>query len=839
MKLKSFPSLTLLIFIFLFAIVILIFIWILYDLPNIHTINESLTKSSILITDRSGQLLYEIIDPNLGRYSPVPLGLIPEPLKKATIATEDQNFYSNPGIDLIGIVRALWININGGETLSGGSTITQQVVKNLLLSNDEQFERTFRRKIREAILAIQITSTLSKDEILTIYLNRIYYGGFAYGVEAASNTFFGKSVQELDIAECALIAGLPQGPSIYNPFLYPDDAKKRQEVVLFLMYKYGYLTKDQYELAVREPLNYISTPYPIEAPHFTMMVSASLDKFISPEILFSGPSLIVRTTLDINLQHLAESSITKHLSNLEDTDEWNPSFTVFQKPSLQAGHNVNNAALVALNPDNGEILALVGSPDYFEPTISGAINMAIIPRQPGSSLKPILYASAFDPTRSSPFTAATMILDVKTSFNIAHGSPYSPSNYDNSEHGPVSARQALASSLNIPAVKTLDYIGIPDFINLGHKLGISTFNDPSEYDLSLALGGGEVTLLDLTTAYSVFANNGFKVIPFSILDISTQDGQVIYTHKNPSPTQVIDQRVAWLISDILQDNEARSLGFSKNSTLKIDRTASVKTGTTSNFHDNWTIGYTPDLVVGVWVGNANHEPMRGVSGLSGAAPIWHQFIREALTGISEEWFVLPDGLTQIEVCTLSGLLPSHECPFTKYEWFIKGTEPKEIDGIFHEIFVDTRTGQLAMGTTQENYLTQILVLDLPPDAQTWAHKENIPLLSDYPLPKTELENYKSENAFQILSPADGSKYQIDPSIEITGQQLHFEVAYELLPESVTFWLDDISIAVDSQPIFETWWTLSPGNHKLIAECRLQSGESIFTQPVFFTVNINE
>ena len=322
--------------------------------------------------------------------------------------------------------------------------------------------------------------------------------------------------------------------------------------------------------------------------------------------------------------------------------------------------------LVALEPTSGEILAMVGSPDYFRLSDFWCYQYDYSPRQPGSALKPFIYSSAFDPNRENPFTPATMILDVEQVFYTNQDKPYVPSNFDNIEHGPVSARTALASSLNIPAVVVLDTIGLSEFINFCEKLGISTLSNPHSYDLSLALGGGEVSLLELTAAYSTLANGGATSPINSILDITTTEEEKLFVYKTPAPVQVIDNRVAWLISDILNDNAARNLGFGPNSTLQLDRPAAVKTGTTTNFHDNWTVGYTPDLVVGVWVGNANHEPMRGVTGLSGAAPIWHQFIREALTGTQERWFSQPPGMTLIEVCSLSGLLPTKDCLNEKF-----------------------------------------------------------------------------------------------------------------------------------------------------------------------------
>ena len=362
-------------------------------------------------------------------------------------------------------------------------------------------------------------------------------------------------------------------------------------------------------------------------------------------------------------------------------------------------HNVNNAALVAIDPQSGAILAMVGSPDYGDADHAGAVNMALAPRQPGSALKPLIYAAAFDPGQPRPWTAATMLLDVTTSFVTHDGLSYTPANYDNLEHGPVLARDALGSSLNIPAVLTLDHIHLSTLFDLASRLGITTLNDPDRYDLSLALGGGEVSLLQLTAAYAALDHHGARVEPFSILEIRGMDGVVLYQARPAAAVQIIDPRVAWLISDILSDDAARSIGFGRNSMLHIDRPAAVKTGTTTNFHDNWTIGYTPELVVGVWAGNASHEAMRQVTGLTGAAPIWHQFIRTVLEGRPAKQFERPDGLVQVQVCSLSGLLPTPACPYRRFEWFVDGTQPTRADTFYQTMELDAATGLLASSAT--------------------------------------------------------------------------------------------------------------------------------------------
>ncbi len=811
------------------VISVCIFNWLFGDLPDPGSIHSLLNQPSIRITDRNNRVLYEILPSIGGRQLSVPLDSIPLWLRQATIATEDAHFYQNPGVDLGGILRALWMNLRGRETLAGGSTITQQVARNLLLSETERYQQSVVRKLRESYLAWQITRRLSKDEILGLYLNYMYYGGLAYGAEAAAQTFFGKPVSALDLAECALLAGLPQAPALYNPFTDPEVAKTRQEIVLGLMEKHGYLTSEQRALAVREPLVYSSNPYPLEAPHFVMMVRQQLDQMLTPQEIARQGGLVVRTTLDLDWQHLAQRAIDRHLEELLDSPDG-------------LGHNVNSAALVAIDPLSGEILAMVGSPDFEDSAISGSINMTLSPRQPGSALKPIVYAAALDPKSVQPWTAATSILDVKTAFTTHDRDIYIPENYDRTEHGPVSVRTALASSLNIPAVITLNHIGLKTLFDLSAALGITTFDDPEHYDLSVAVGGGEVRLLDLTAAYGAFANGGYRVDPSAILDIRDGSGEVIYQPAAAPRIQVLDERVAWLISDILSDNEARRLGFGPNSVLRLDRPAAVKTGTTTNFHDNWTVGYTPDLVVGVWVGNTNYEPMREVTGLTGAAPIWHDFMRSVLTGTPEHAFTRPEGLTQTEVCALSGLLPTPACPYRRLEWFINGTQPTSPDDYYQIIQVDTGSGLIANAGTPPGQTKTLIVLDLPPQAQPWAHANGYPLLSDY-MANSGLASGTDDaqggssqgEILRLLSPTEGAAYRLTSSTSPEAQRLMFEAAGEPGLSQIRIWVDGDVLESFNAPPYRAWWTLSEGQHQAWVDGIDASGKRISSQAVNFNV----
>ena len=626
------------------------------------------------------------------------------------------------------------------------------------------------------------------------------------------------------MAECALLAGLPQAPGIYNPYSNPEAAKKRQLVVLALLEKHGYINSQERIAATQEKLIYASTPFPMEAPHFVLLVQGEYDNLLQGMAMRNPRGLIVRTTLDLDWQNHAVSIIKKQLDLLNHPTDGSLS------------HNVNNAALVALDPATGEILALVGNPDYADTAHSGALNMAVAPCQPGSALKPLIYAAAFDPIQPQPWTAATMILDVRTAFLTHDGMPYIPVNYDRQEHGPVSARQALASSLNIPAVITLDRVSLEKAINFARSVGLTTLLDPEEADLSLALGGGAVRLLDLTTAYGVFANQGNKVTPVSILDITDIDGNLLYTPERSVQPQVMDERVALLISDILSDDYARSIGFGLHSALNLDRPAAAKTGTTTNFHDNWTIGYTPNLVVGVWVGNANYQSMRDVTGLTGAGPIWHQFMRTVLQGSPELPFQRPEGMVQVEVCALSGLLPTPDCPFTRLEWFIQGTEPIHPDNLYRTVKIDSLTGQLAGSFTPLERTTQRLVLDLPLQAQSWAHRQGITLLSELNQSAVAIvASSDSRNDFHLASPNPNSTYRITADTPLEIQRIRLAVIGVPGISQVTFLMDGIPLETISNPPFDTWWVLSPGEHRVWAEAITVDGSQLTSPVVYFFV----
>ena len=622
---------------------------------------------STFIYDRNGEQLYEIFDPNGGRRIIIPLSEMPQHLIAATLATEDANFYQNPGFDLKSIFRAFYQNFRGQTVLSGASTITQQLVRNALFDPEERYSRSSTRKIKEIVLAYRMSQTYSKDEILERYLNEINYGNLAYGIEAASRTYFDKSARDLDLAEASLLAGLPQAPSDYNPYVNFRAAKERQAEVLGLMVRQGYITEDVAEAALREPLNLSPVRTDIKAPHFVMYVRDLLEQKYGRERLFHG-GFKVYTTLDMNVQRAAEDSVKEQIAKIKD-------------------HNANDAAVVAINPNSGEIMAMVGSADYWNKDISGQVNMATAERQPGSTLKPFTYAAAFNRGNSGP---GTIVLDEPTQFRGAAGEPYIPKNPDGKFHGPITIRYALANSLNVPALKVLNDVGVQPMIELARRMGITSLGDPKRYGLTVTLGGGEARLVDIVYAYTPFANGGLQIgvpvadpkpnsrefEPAAILKIVDSDGRVLEEYSPRPGKRVLSPQVSYMITDILSDDEARADTYGRNSPLALNRPAAAKTGTTDNFEDSWTIGYTPDMVVGVWVGNADNTPMRQVLGVSGAGAIWNMTMNKALQNVAPRPFIRPPGLVQVAIDPRTGLRPAPGGP-VKMEWFLEQNVPTQ------------------------------------------------------------------------------------------------------------------------------------------------------------------
>lgn len=675
-----------------------VYAYVAAQLPSAEELSiRANTFESTKIYDRNGMLLYEIFDPSGGRRTFVPLSRIPLYARQATIATEDPTFYANPGFNPLSIARALWQNLRERDIVSGASTITQQLVKNTFLSP----EVTLRRKMKEAILAAEITRRYTKDEILELYLNQVYYGNMAYGIGTAAEVYFNKPVEKLTLAEAALLVGIPQGPAIYDPYTNLAAAKVRQGIVLDLMVKRGYLSAEEAMKAKLEELHLAPQHIEMKAPHFVVYVREQLEAQFGIQVVYRG-GLRVYTTLDMKMQEAADRIIRNKIESL-------------------AALEATNAALVAMNPNNGQILAMVGSADFYNEEIDGQVNVALRLRQPGSAIKPINYVAAFE----RGWTAATFIMDIKTEFPDGANPPYVPHNHDKKEHGPVLVRDALARSLNIPAVKTLQFVSLPGMLEMAHRLGITSLNR-ADYGLSLTLGGGDVTLLELTTAYAVFANGGHRVLPTPILRIEDSTGRLIAKAPEEAGAQILDARHAYLITSILSDKEARIPTFGPNNVLELSRPAAVKTGTTDDYRDAWTIGYTPDLVAGVWVGNSDHKPMKGVYGSRGAAPIWHDFMEEVLRDTPVNDFIMPEGMETAEICPISGKLHTDKCPAARKEIFLAGTASKEPCDIHVDVRLCTVSGQRASPYCPENVVHTQYFEVYPPEYRAWAELQGKP-----------------------------------------------------------------------------------------------------------------
>lgn len=628
---------------------------------------------STKILDRNGEVLYDIFIDE--RRTPVEsIDDVPDYLRQATIAIEDKNFYKHEGFDLLGMARGVSRLFTRGYA-QGGSTLTQQLVKNVLLTS----ERSITRKVKEFVLAVQIEQKYSKDEILLLYLNEAPYGGTAYGVQSASEIYFGKSVEDLNLVESAFLAGVPQRPSVYSPYSSTPDAYiDRATEVLRRMREDAYIDRDQEESAKEalSNLEFQERSSSFKAPHFVQYVQKQLEEKYGSAAVEQG-GLTVTTTLDLELQQKAQGVVSEEIADVEDR------------------LHITNGAAVVVDPETGEILAMVGSKDFYADDYDGQVNVTTSLRQPGSTMKPFTYVTALQ----EGYTASSLLMDVPTVFPGGNQEDYEPVNYDGEYRGPVQLRYALANSINVPAVKMLALVGIKDTLQTAHDMGLTTLAPTSEtmsrVGLSLTLGGGEVTLLDLTSAFSGFVNKGHRVEPVSILSIVDQKGSVLEENNPEKGRQVIGEGEAYIISDILSDNESRSIVFGPNSLLNFPgKEVAVKTGTTNDLRDNWAVGGNGNAVVGVWVGNNDNSKMKSVaSGVSGATPIWRNIILEALKGKPNFAFEQPETIVTASVDAVSGFRAHDGFP-ERTEIFIKGTEPGE-DIVHVNLKVCKSDGKLA------------------------------------------------------------------------------------------------------------------------------------------------
>ena len=772
------------------------FFWYSRGLPDPENVLRKTGFSSVILDRKGEEVLFDVYTDENRKFTP--LEEMPEYLKQATIAVEDKDFYEHQGFDLLGMVRGVSRLFTRGRA-QGGSTLTQQLVKNVLLTT----ERRISRKVREFVLSVRIESRFEKDEILQMYLNEAPYGGTAWGVAAASEMYFGKEVEDLDLAESVILAGLPQAPSRYSPYNsegYLDRAKQ----VARRMREDEYINEETEEELVKslEQVEFRPAGASIKAPHFVMEVRAILEEMFGPQVLERG-GLKVTTTLDWELQKKAQDVVAKEIEKVADTLD------------------ISNGASVVIDVNTGDVLSMVGSKDFFNENIDGEVNVVTRLRQPGSSIKPVVYATAF----AEGFTPASVLVDVETEFpGKDEDTPYIPKNYDGEEHGPLHLRDALASSINIPAVKLLALVGVKDVLSQAYKMGITSMEptkaNMSRLGLSMALGGGEIKLLEMSAAYGAFANGGFKVEPEFILKVEDADGEVLFEKKEVKKSRVLDERVAFLINSILSDNNARLITFGENSYLNLgSRSVAVKTGTTNDMRDNWTVGWTSDVLIGVWVGNNDNSPMKNVaSGVSGAAPIWRKQMLDVLSLYPDKGFKVPEGVVEVEVDRVSGYPKHDEFPAYK-EWVIQGTLPTGEDKIHQQMKVCKNDhARLAnqVQVAQGNYDGKEFIVLREDDPLTnrnlWQIGIDAWVLSQADQkyrPPTEYCESASGLDVQIISPKDRTR------VDSSTVQFRFEVTSEKEIDWVKLYVDDVlEETFTSLPYVKEIELLVDGQHKV-------------------------
>ncbi len=752
-------------------------------LPDFSTFGERKIIESTRIYDRTGENLLYDIHANIKRM-PVAYEDIPRSLKNAVVAIEDDQFYQHKGVNFTSIIRAFLVNLGYGGMKQGGSTITQQLIKQTFLTP----EKTIERKIKEIILALKIEKVLTKEQIITYYLNEMSFGGSNYGVGAAAESFFSKNTNNLTLAESAYLSALLQAPTYYSPYgNHREELESRKNLVLKRMNDLGFIDKEEFSAAKEEKVKFLSqSEKGIKAPHFVMYIKSYLEEKYGKDVV-EEDGLKIITTLDLKMQEDAEKLVAEYAKGNE------------QK------FNAKNAGLVAIDPKTGQILAMVGSRDYFDSKNEGNFNVTLAKRQPGSAFKPFVYATAF----KKGYTPDTVVFDLETEFNAScnpNGTPkpgtkqedcYKPSNYDNVYRGPIILRNALAQSINIPAVKVLYLAGLPDSLKTAQDLGITTLNsNPWLYGLTLVLGGGEVTLLDMTSAYSVFANNGIRNPPKAILKIENKKGSVLEEFSSNTDT-VLNEQVALQINDILKDNKARAPAFGETSALYFpEREVAVKTGTTNDYRDAWVVGYTPNLTVGVWAGNNDNTPMeKKVAGFI-AAPLWNAFLKKTFENLPKEDFKKPDEINN----------KNNIKPVLRGTWWGGKT-----------YLVDKVSGKLATEFTppeliEEKILTQVhsilYWLNRTDDPQfvlweepirKWVAKQNIKEETDDNIPKEKDDIHKPEYApeVKILSPETDKIFKHNEQINVK-----IEPASRFPLEQIDFYINEIYLGSIKPPPYE-------------------------------------
>jgi penicillin-binding protein 1C len=788
------------------VLAIIMFAWFSRDLPDPNSIRRQ-EGFATQILDRNGEtVLFDIFESENRRFTP--LDEIPENLKLATVAIEDKDFYQHEGFSLIGMVRGVTRVFTRGRA-AGGSTLTQQLVKNVLLSN----ERSVARKIKELVLAVEIERNFSKDEILQMYLNEAPYGGTAWGISAAAQTYFGKKPSELNQTEAIILAGMPQAPSLYTPYgKNPLAYVQRATDVARRMREDGYLTREEEEAIVKELPGVQFQPgnTAIKAPHFVMYVREQLVEMFGDDLVERG-GLRVITTLDWDLHESAQNIVAEEIEK------------------VAGPMHITNGASLIMDSTNGEILSMVGSRNFFDKEGDGQVNVTLSLRQPGSAIKPVTYATSF----AKGFWPGRMLVDVVTEFPSGDpDKPYRPVNYDGEEHGPVNLRDSLGSSLNIPAVKLLALVGVEDMLDTAYRMGFSTLEPTRDnmrrFGLAVTLGGGEVRLLDMVSAYSSFSNGGFRQEPVSILKVQDSNGKSIYDHRQPGSKRVIDEAVAFLINSILSDNQARLISFGPNSLLNFPGGGvAVKTGTTNDRRDNWAVGWTKDTVVGVWVGNNDNSQMKTVaSGVSGASPIWRQQMLEVISKRPAQAFSPPDSVEQVDLDRVSGYPAHNDFPSYK-EWVVKGTLPRDEDPIHR--FVEICRGN------PEKLASPIQISIGDYDKKEYVVlKENDPLTGDN-LWQKAIDRWISEQSDEIYKVptevcGDGNELHVDirkPGDKVRIDSNQIDVQVVVFSDKSIEWVDlylngEKELRWDKQP-FEKSFTLEDGVWEIRVVARNSDG----------------
>jgi penicillin-binding protein 1C len=733
----------------------------------LEAIERRAPPAGVVVLDRHGAVIHR--ESGAGLRIPVTLEEVAPVMVAATIAAEDQRFYGHPGVDPVAIAREARAL---PAVRSGASTITQQLARRLYLDDGQPL---LVRKAREALLAAQLEVHYSKDEILAAYLNQVFYGRGAYGVEAAARAYFGVAARDLDLAQASMLAGLPQRPGL-DPGVHVAEARARQAYVLGRLEAEGTIGAAERAEAAAAPLALLPDAQEAVAPHFVEHVFADLAR-VAPE-LAGRDDLVIETTLEGALQREAQRMASASLARI-------------------AERGATGAAVVVLDPADGRILAMVGSPD-FEGGEAGQINMAVEPRQPGSALKPFLYAAAFE----RGYTPATMVLDIPSRFDTPRGT-YQPVNFDLRYRGPVPVRVALASSLNVPAVRTLDEIGEDAFLELLHRVGLRGLDATEAYGLSLTLGAGEVPLLDLAAAYGAIAAEGLLARPYAIERVRDTGGAVLYERRPRAPLAVLEPGLAFLLADILSDPVARIPGFGSGSVLETPLRAAVKTGTSSGFRDTWTVGFTPDRVVGVWVGNPDGAPMREISSADSAGPIWRAVLEVASEGLPRRAFARPEGVVGAQTCAPTGLLPGPDCPSVVSEWFVEGTQPVTVEAYY---------GRDADGR---------LRFDPPDAARAWAREAGLPLTEER---SPGLAAGAPAPEVHIVSPGPGAVLYLAPELDTQAMLLRASVPAGA--EAVEFAIDGEAVGATSGADPLVRWTLAEGAHELKVVARLSDGRTV-------------